>query len=186
MPREIVVDWTTINGAGKVSVFHFGESAAVAGQRQALNTYLTSIAAGLTTATTYSIRTSGRDIDAATGDLTASWVDLTARTGTGAGSGQPVADATQVLAQWHTQHIVGKRFLVGRTFIPGLASGNTSGGNVVAGIVTSYTAAGNTLIGAAVQMGVWHRPSETGPGIWWAAQSATVWPEFAVLRRRRG
>jgi hypothetical protein len=186
MPREILVDWTTINGAGKVSVFHFIEASSVASQRAALATFLGAVDAYLDNSTTWTIRTAGREVLSATGALTGAWTESTAYTGTGASSGEPAADATQVLFRWLTDHIVGSRFLQGRTFIPGIEINQLSGGNLLAATRTALTTAGQTLIDSSVQLAVWHRPVNGAGGEAWAADTCAVSSEFAVLRRRRG
>lgn len=186
MPREILVDWTTINGAGKVSVFHFLEASSVATQRAALATFLGAVDAYLDNSTTWTIRTAGREVLSATGALTGAWTESTAYTGTGASAGEPAADATQVLFRWLTDHIVGSRFLQGRTFIPGIDINQLSGGNLLPATVTALTTAGQTFIDSAVQLAVWHRPVAGAGGEAWAADTCAVSSEFAVLRRRRG
>jgi len=186
MPREILVDWTTASGAGKVSVFHFIEATAVASQRDALADFLGAVDGFLDESVTWTIRTAGREMTAATGALSGAWVEGTAYTGTGAGTVEPAADATQVLVRWLTDHIVGTRFLQGRTFIPGVATSQLIGGNLNPTAVTAIQAAGEALIGAAVQLAVWHRPVDSLGGVQWAADTCVVSSELAVLRRRRG
>lgn len=186
MPREIVVDWTTASGGGKASVFMFGTSSTIATQRVGLRNFLQSVDNLLTPANTWSIRTTGRELDNATGALTGTWTDGTTYTGAGAVTGEPVPDASQILIRWKTDHIVGGRFLQGRTFIPGCVVGNIDDGNLSAAAVTVAANAAAQLIADAVQVGVWHRPTSGSGGVWWAADSGTAWNELAVLRRRRG
>lgn len=185
MPREILVDWTTVNGAGKVSVFYFIEATAVAAQRAALNTFLGTVDNTLSSTATWSIRTTGRDLLSATGALTAAWTDAPVFTGAGGAGAPVVSDATQGLVRWKTNHIVGARFLQGRTFIPGLGTGSLSNGNLLAATQTAWQAAGQALIGAGVQLAVWHRPVASAGGVAWAADICSVNSELAVLRRRR-
>lgn len=186
MPREILVDWTTDSGSGKVSVFMFLEGSAVADQRDALADFLAVIDNGLASTCSYAIRQSGRELDATTGGLTGAWTDSTAHTGAGGGSGEPVADAVQCLFQWQTDHIVNGRFLRGRTFIPGLVSAAVVNGNVDSATQAAFQAAGQALLDTGTQLAVWHRPTAGSGGVAWAADTATVWSELAVLRRRRG
>lgn len=186
MVREILVDWTTPAGGGQVSVFHFIEATAVAAQRAALNTFLQSVDNNCSTSTTWSIRSAGRDVDTATGALTASWGDSTAYTAPGGITGSPVADATQALLRWNTGRVVAGRFLRGRTYIPGISSGSLNSGNLLAATQTALATAGQALVTAGVQLAVWHRPKAGVGGEAWAVQTASCWQEFAVLRRRRG
>ena len=168
-----------------MSVFHFIEATAVASQRAALNTFLNSAKAYLDNGVTYTIRTAGRELTAATGALSGAWTEPTAYTGTGAGTGEQAADATQIVVRWLSNHIVGSRFLQGRTFLPGMAVVGITNGNFNAANRTSLQTAGQTLITAAVQLAIWHRPVAGAGGIQWAADTCVVNSELGVLRRRR-
>ena len=134
----------------------------------------------------YVIRTTGVELDAATGALTGQWAEATARVGTGAGGTEPVADATQILVRWKTNTIVNGRFVAGRTYIPGCASSNEVSGNLAAATQSAIAAAGTTLIGSGAGLAVWHRPISGSGGSEQSPNSCVVWEEFAVLRRRRG
>lgn len=187
MPREILVDWTTASGAGKVSVFHFIEATPVAEQREALNTFLQACNSTLATSTTWTIRTDGRELSTVTGTLTGLWSDPTEYTGGGPGGNTAVlADATQVLVRWYTDHIVNGRVLRGRTYIPGIFRNVSENGNVYVASRTAIADAGNALAASGKQLAVWHRPKNGTGGVLWAVDTATVWQEFAVQRRRRG
>lgn len=184
--RQILVDWTTISGSGKVSVFYFTSAVAVATQRAALGTFLGATDAHLDNSCSWTIRTTGVDVDDASGALVDSWADATAQTGTGAGGTEPVADATQILVRWKTPTILGGRFVQGRTYIPGCASSNEVNGNVVTATSSAIAGFANTLIGSGAGLLVWHRPISGSGGLGCVPETATVWSEFAVLRRRRG
>lgn len=186
--REVIVDWTTLSGPGKVSVFHFAApTVSVATQRAALGTMLMIIDSNLVEETEWSIRTEGRILESTTGELTGSWTDATVREGAGGASGNSVTDPTQVLLRWRTGQIRNGRFLIGRTFIPGLNEGYTTGGNIAPGILTTWGAAMSTFVGSASGFGVWGKPSGTaGAGVFHEATGSQVWSEAAVLRRRRG
>lgn len=186
MPREILVDWTLASGSGKVSVFMFDPTPTIAAQRTALQTWLTAVKAHLDNSASYVIRTDGREMDDTTGALTGSWSETSAKTGTGGGTLEPVADATQMLVRWKTPTIVNGRFLQGRTFIPGLAASNEAGGNLASATSTSVQTANNALIASVSGLGVWHRPVSGSGGLFDLATTSNVWSELAVLRRRRG
>lgn len=186
MPREILVDYTTPAGGGFRSVFMFGTASSVASQRIGLRNMLQAIDNYCSSSMTWTIETSGRELTDATGTLTGTWSEPTAYTGVGAVGAFPVADATQALVRWYTDHIINGRFLRGRTYIPGIAVSNIDGGNLAPGAVTGIGSAAQQLINDAVQVGVWHRPVAGSGGQWWAADTADCWNEFAVLRRRRG
>lgn len=186
--RQITVNWASPGGGG-TSVLNFATAPDVAVQRTALQAFLQAWMVHTSAVVTYNISTSGREIDDATGGLTGAWSEGTAKTGIGGGGAQPVADATQVLVRWQTQTITpGGRFLVGRTFLPGLASTKLSQGNVQSAVVTDMADAAEALITPEVQLVVWHRPSALAPASGMAVQvdGVSVWQELAVLRSRRG
>jgi len=185
MPREILVDWSLPSGTASRSVMMFQTSAPVASQRVKLKAFLDTIKSQLDNAVTWTIETSGRELDDTTGALTGVWSESTPSTGVGVVNGEPVADSTMALMQWRTDHIVGGRFLQGRTFIPGLSTSNLSNGNLAAATVSAWTTAGNTLATSGVGFGIWHRPTSGSGGIFWAVDTASAWSELAVLRRRR-
>lgn len=186
MPREIIVEWTTASGAGKKSVLFFDTGTTAASQRTALSTMLTSIQTSLVSGNTWRIANVGRELDNSTGTLTGAWSDASVKSGGGTVPPQQVADATQVLFQWRTGVIVNGRFLRGRTFIPGLAVSNLSGGNLLAGVQTGFQGYGTTFLNANVGFQVWHRPVNGSGGQVALGGTCTVWSELAVLRRRRG
>lgn len=191
--REILVDWTTASGGGKVSVFNFSNLVAVASQRSTLKTFLTDADGICAQATSWAIRTSGREMDATTGALTGAWVEPTASIGTGGAIETSAPDAIQALVRWKTGVIVGSRFLQGRTFIPGLAVSTSVAGNLNSGAQTTVTTAAANFAAATNEFGVWRRPihdpndgSLVRAGQFAEVTAGTVWNELAVLRRRRG
>lgn len=182
--REVIITWTAAGGAGGVTVLNYGTGGLVADDRLALWTFLDTVKAQFSNTTSWAIATEGRIFDDATGTLTGQWVDTTPRTGIGTSASAPVANATQLLIRWRTGHIVNGRFLQGRTFLPGIQSGALAGGQVVAGTQTAFNNALTTLVASGNTPDVWHRPSGS-PGIVRNVTSASVWSEFAILRRRR-
>lgn len=184
--REITTEWTMASGTGKLTVMYFGTGAFISAQRTALNAFWTSVKASLDNSVSYNISTTGRELDVATGALTGGWTEATARSGSGSGVTEQVADATQGLIRWQTGIIVGGRFLQGRTFIPGLSIAALSNGNLGGSTISTFQTAANTLISAAVELDVWHRPIAGSGGSASGVTSAAVPAELAVLRRRRG
>lgn len=186
MPREIIVDWTTPAGGGKVSVLWFDLAGNAAIQRGELGDFLGQVDQGLSNQVTWTIRTAGRDLNDATGALVGAWADGTTETGVGNNALEPVADATQILFQWLTGSIVNGRFLRGRTFIPGLPASSLDNGNLSAASNASFQGIADSFLTASETFGVWHRPTLGAGGVFELAQEASVWAELAVLRRRRG
>jgi len=183
--REICTDWIGPQGSGMTSVMFFDATTSVATQRTGLQAFWTAWKANLSNQYSYTIRTTGRDLDTTTGGLFASWSEATVKTGTGTVAVQPVADHTQVLVQWHTNAIVGGRFLRGRTFVPGLTVGTVINGNINSASIGTMNGYGTSLIASGAAFGVWHRPTAGAGGFFDPAVTCTVWPELAVLRRRR-
>jgi len=191
--RQILVDWTTVNGSGKVSVLYFEATPTVVSQRIAIGALFLAANPFISTSTTWSVRTTGVELESVTGALVGSWTDSNSRNGAGTGSGQNVADSTQMLLRWKTPTIVNGRFLQGRTFVPGLVTGQLSGGNLISSTVTTMNTAATAFIASPTGFGVWNRPLKdptthvvTRPGTFVVATAGTTWSELAVLRRRRG
>jgi hypothetical protein len=184
MVREILINWTTAAGGGQVSVMNFLEVTPVADQRAALAAALAELEPLLATTTTWTVATTGREWDDATGALTGAWAEGTPYTDAGSAADQ-APDAAQALIRWQTGNIVGGRFLQGRTFIPGLGESSFSGGNLGGSSLGWAQAFADSLITDAVQFAIWHRPVGGSDGVAWAVESGAPWPEVAVLRRRR-
>jgi hypothetical protein len=184
--REITTEWTLPSGSGHLSVMYFDAGVAVAAQRTALHTFWTSVKALQSTTTVYNISGAGRELDEASGLLTGSWTESSVKNGAGGSGSVSVPDAVQALIQWRTVTITNGRFLRGRTFVPGLGIGQTSGGNVIGTAVTTLQTAANALIASGAALDVWHRPVAGSGGAKDAVSTASIWTEFAVLRRRRG
>jgi hypothetical protein len=185
MPREILTDWTTPAGSGFRTVTFWDSAVSVTAQRQQWQDFLTAINTVLDNGTTWTIRTTGRDLDNTTGTLTDEWSDGTAQTGGGAGSGETVPDASQILVRWGTSAIVNGRFVRGRTFIPGCQVAGLVSGNLSAANVAAITAAAEASLVSNDGFGVWHRPVAGAGGSFHLATSGTCWSELAVLRQRR-
>lgn len=182
--REILTRISTSAGSNKLAVMYFDELTAIADQRAALNVFWTAVKTYVTAQNRFTVANQGRIIDPATGALTGQWSGgvETAIVGSSAGNSNP--DAAQVLMRWRTGVVQNGRFVNGRTFIPGLAG--VEAGNVPSSVVSALAAAGNTLAGSGAGFGIWHRPKNGAGGTFEEAISASVWSEFAVLRRRRG
>jgi hypothetical protein len=185
MPREILTDWTTPAGSGFRTVTFWDSAVAVEGQRAKWQAFLETINGMLVDGAQWVIRTEGREMDNTTGTLTGAWSDGTAQLGGGAGAGECVADATQILVRWNTETIVNGRFLRGRTFIPGAQQAALANGNLTAGNVTAINAACTAMLTDNEGFGIWHRPVNSAGGSFSLATSGNGWSELAVLRQRR-
>lgn len=184
---EILTDWTTPSGGGKVSVMYFDTSThPPEAQRDSLQAMWTAIADRLDNAVSWNIRTVGRLLDAASGTLTGEWSDPRAKIGTGTSIGQAMPDAAQGLIRWNTGDVVAGRFLKGRTFIPGIETNQVTDGNLSSACQADLLAAATAFITATPSFAVWHRPTNGAGGSVHPVATAGVWAELAVLRRRRG
>lgn len=183
--REILIEWNTASGTGKRSVMYFQAGTAVSAQRTAIFNWLTAIKPRLTAGTQFGVAISGREIEDTDGSLAGAWTEASAKSGNGTGAGQGVADATQVLVRWQTLQIIGRRFLAGRQFIPGLIASDLSGGNLSGTALTVIQGANTALISAGVGLSVWHRPIAGSGGTNRVVVASDTWSELAVLRRRR-
>lgn len=183
---EIITEWQAENTPGGLSVMYFGPGVNVPVVRGAIDQMYTDVAARLDSLTTWNVRTSGKIIDEATGTLTGFWESAAVANGVGTLSGTPVANAAQVLLRWRTLGIVNGRLVQGRTFVPGLGSSSVDGGQLSAAAQGAFTTAAATFITTCADtFGVWHRPSDAGPGSWHEVISGATWSELAVQRRRR-
>ena len=186
MIRQIITRWTTPSGSGKATVMYFEGSPTISTQRSNLNTFWTSVMGALDNSTSYTIDTSGIELESTTGALVGSWTHSTPYTDSGDQSTEPVADATMALIRWKTSTIVGGRFLTGRTFIPGLDRAQLTNGNLSSSTVAALNGFAATFIAAPNAFGIWHRPIAGSGGTHVVVSAADTWSELAVLRRRRG
>ena len=137
--------------------------------------------------------TTGRQLQEEDGQILGIWSDGTARTGVGTAAPQTWSDATQALIRWRTASVVGRRFLQGRTYVPGLAQNVVLAGDLTTTLVTDWGAKAQAFAAANNGFVIWHRPTPKGPGIPGnngdgraeSVVAGSVWKETAVLRRRR-
>lgn len=185
MPREILVNWTGPSGSS-VTVTNWSDAVPVEGQRALLGTFLSDLSANLSAQYSWTVAIEGAEFAAATGTNTGYWADGTPFTGVGESSGQPVADATQVLLRWRTSGVVAGRRVLGRTFIPGYLALGLTAGNINPGALAVLQATVDAFVLEDLGFSVYSRPTDARPGSMHVVDSGSVWNELAVLRRRRG
>lgn len=183
--REILTEHSGPQGSGLRTVMFFNEETPISEQRLRLQTFWTALNTLRSNLYSWRVQDTGRILDDVTGALVGAWTDNTPVGSTCTGTDRPLADASQVLIRWQTRQIVGRRFLVGRTFVPGFTSAATFNGNVSQSTQGTVDAAAEALIASGAGLGVWHRPKGGTNGQMRFVQAASVWPELAVLRRRR-
>lgn len=182
---EVITNLTTPAGGGRVAVMHFDEVVPPQECVDYVEDFWTGLRMQLGAQTVARVQGSGRLKDEATGQVTGFYSATAPAAVLGALTDKPLADATQGLVQWRTGVVRGGREVRGRTFIPGLTVGSLDGGNLSGGARDAIGAAASALAGPITGFGVWSRPVEGRPGLLVQASGATVWTEFAVLRRRR-
>jgi hypothetical protein len=176
---RVRVNWSGVNEG--FSVMHFGDaigSAQVAAD--AVEDWLDDIDASMALGQAMQVDTEVEEVDPATGNIL-SVANVTTVGKTGAVSGAPVPQVAQALFRWRTGQYINGREVRGRTFVPGLALAATD----TQGEIASATVAGLQTAAAAFVtasgIGVWSPAN----GTFELATSASVWPEFAVMRSRR-
>jgi hypothetical protein len=106
--------------------------------------------------------------------------------GTGLADGQSL-DLLQGLIRWTTGDVIGRRAVVGRTFIPGVTEqANDQDGTPTTNYVTDNTTAITALFAALPSsMQVWHRPVNKAGGSQHDVIAGTVMNRWAYLTSRR-
>lgn len=190
--RQALIRWAVANGRVGTSVLYFDE---ITEPESTLGTRIADAilhqSALFHTTTVATVERFGKLIDVATGQYMGDWGVPGATTpvvGTQAGTNVP--NATQGLLRYTSAAIVNGRRLKGRTFVPGLAIAGDAGGEVNPTTRTGLLAMANEWRTAGLL--IWHRPKRdresgevTEPGQAVAPSGASVWNEYAVLRRRR-
>lgn len=183
--REILVRTTTPAGGGRLNVTYWDSIHPVASQLTALKNFFEAIKPHFAGTCTYQVEGTGREMNEVTGTLTGIWTSPAPAVTTGAGGTSITPDAVQTLFRWNTGIIIGGRFVQGRTFVPGIISGSTSGGNVSVAALAALNTAATNFVGANIGFGIWHRPVGGSGGVLVPVVGGTTWSELAVLRRRR-
>lgn len=181
--RRVPVAWTTGIGGSGVSVFYSGATDDLTAN---LGTFFSAIAALFPNAVTWSIPSSGDEINDDTGHLVGAWTGGTAATVNASGGAVNYVAGTGAYVKWVTGAIVGTRKLQGRTFLTPLTTGcfDTNGTLTNANVTTIQNAA-NTLV-ATNKLVVWHRPPKGGStGTARLVIGATVPDKVTSLRTRR-
>lgn len=185
---EVVTAWTGPQGSFLRNIMYFdgGTTTALSDARTAVASLWDGATGVISDQYTWSVETTARVLAPSTGTLLDVVSDPDPATGAGDQDQEPVPDASQVLFRWRTGLVVQGRFLQGRTYVPGLASGSLTNGNITPAVVTALSGVvSDFLTAAGGAFGVWHRPQGGSGGTWSPAASAAVWPELAVQRRRR-
>lgn len=174
---------TGIAGTPYLSTFYFTESGNTPSQVQAaLVAYLDTLAPFVNDELDMSIEPYLDVLDDATGEMSGREA-IAAYTKSGSALGEPLARATQGLIRLGTGNFVAGRELRGKIFVPGPTQTANNDGQTHADYRAGLEAAVAELMLEAngVVLRVWSKTH----GISWAAEDASAWSEFAVLRSRR-
>jgi hypothetical protein len=183
--RQVIVDWTGGTGLPGQSVLWFDSIANMSTVTTDLHTLFNSIAGSVLPGISVKVRDSGKEINDANGALTGAWTgSVTASIG---GSGSAYAAGTGLQLRWNTGLIVGRRRLVGRTFIAPIVSGAyDTDGTLLGAIVTALQGYLSTWLAASgSHQVVWHRPHLSVGGSSATVTTAAVPDKVTSLVTRR-
>lgn len=180
---RVRINWT--GPASGFSVLHFDGELSTSGAAQAAadaaSSWLEDIAPHLADAQAGRVDPEVLEVNISNGQTTGVGT-VTSTTWGGTGGNNQVSQASQLLVQWRTGVFAAGRELRGRTFIPGVgAAGSTPGGEVAPATADAIVIASQSLADDAADLGV-YSPTRSAFA---TVATATVWPEFAVLRGRR-
>lgn len=185
MVQQVTVNWDAAGGAGGVTLINFLDTATVEGMAERVQLWMTQLRPALANTTSARAALTVRQFDTNEGGLTGEVTLLTQPNITGNGGTNAVPNAAQGLIQYRTGIVVNGRFLRGRHYIPGMASGMQSpAGELTSTATTALSTAGGLLLNTG-EFCIWHKPTGPANGVAHPATSATGWSEFAVQRRRR-
>lgn len=173
------INWTGTNSG--FSVMHSGDALASAqSAADAVEDWLNALSPYIAAGQAFQVDPEAEEVDPVTGNVTgvASVVTINQ---TGDFAVNPVPQAAQALVRWRTGQYIAGREIRGRTFIPGMAGsqGNVNGELLPATLAAMQTA--STAFLTASGHGIWSPKN----GQFELALTASVWPEFAVMRSRR-
>lgn len=186
--RQILTNWVVPGSSSDITtVMNFAETASIAEQRQSVQDFWLGFTGILGAGVSWVVRDSGDTLSEATGELTGDWSDPVQLIGPPSnGTGAVVPNASMLLIQWRTGRIRRGRRVTGRTFIPGVSSGNVENGELTANAQGFASLAAADMVSDGVGFSVWSRPIDGSAGILSEVVSGSCWNELATQRRRRG
>jgi hypothetical protein len=163
MARMRVV-WSGAATTGQgVSTFYF-RTIPPAGAPAAVAAFFNAIKGFWTAQTSWTIPNAGDVISDDDGHLTGAWTSGSSSTVTGTASGSNWAQGVGTRVTWPTGAVLDGHRLVGATFLTSMnAIEFQTDGTLQAGTITAIQNAGITLVGAAPNLTVWHRPRPADP-----------------------
>lgn len=181
--RRLRVTWDGLGGLPGLSTFYYGVATPNVSDAVAL---FTAIRGLFPPGITWTIPSSGDELEDSTGTLTGGWV------GSGGGSVNSNATAgayaagTGARIDWGTGVVVGGRRVTGSTFLcPVMPALYDTSGALNSGNKAIIQTAVNAFVASGVAKGIWHRPKNGSGGLYCAINSGTVPNKVTSLRSRR-
>lgn len=143
--RRLRVGWSgaSVTGPGVSTFYTLGTGAAL---NSAVNVFFTAIKSSFPTVTTWTIPTSGEELDDNTGNVTGVWTGGTPATLNGSGVPEH-AQGVGGRIVWKTGGITGGRLVRGSTFlVPLCVNQYETDGTILNAAVTAFTTAGQAMV----------------------------------------
>lgn len=180
--QRIPVVWTGVTGLPGVSIF-FGVNAGTANAD--LKTFFGAIKAAFPTGLSWAIPGAGDTLDSTTGGLVGTWSNAggagsVLATGPGAH-----AAGTGAYVNWHTSTVLGRRRVMGRTFLAPMSFDSYDAQGTIVAVTLSTLQAAATALQTAGQTIVWARPRVGGGSAAVTPSAAVVPDQVTSLRSRR-
>jgi len=181
--RRYRVQWNGLTGLPGYSLFYAPAGAAAGAD---LKTFFTALTNKAPAPCSWTIPTSGDELDDNTGTITGTWTDAGGGTVGPSSSNVAYAAGTGAYVTWNTAAIVNGRRLKGRTFFcPIITTEYDTAGTLGASMQTTLASAAGNLA-ASTNIVIWHRPPPGGAGgSSSVVVSALVPDKVTSLRSRR-
>lgn len=181
--RRLRVAWDGLPGMPGVTTFYYGPASPNVSD---CVTFFTAIKALFPPGLTWSIPSSGDEIESTTGALTGAWAGTGGGQVTSSGALGAYAAGVGALARWDTLTIHNGRRVQGRTFLaPLLGSQYENNGTLAGTTVTTLSAAISAFAASGVAKGIWSKGRFPGDGVYASINSGALTDRVTSLRSRR-
>lgn len=181
--RRLRVSWDGLGGLPGLSTFYYGVASPNVSDCVA---FFNAIKGLVPNTLTWTIPSSGDELDEATGKLTGSWLGTGGGTVTGTVAGQPYAAGVGARVTWRTGVVHNGRRVQGRTFIAPLTIGSyDTSGTITTSYLTTLQTAAAAYAASGVAKGIWSKGRTDTDGLYAAIMSAEVPDVVTSLRSRR-
>lgn len=188
--RRVRVEWNGLGALPGLSTFYYGVASPNVSD---LVTFFTAIKALFPSGLSWTIPSSGDEIDDATGALTGGWVGSGGGTvsATATAAGYPAGVGARL--QWNTGVVYDGRRVRGATFLaPLYGNAYESNGTLTTACISTLQTAADAWVASGVAKGVWSRPitgsddpADDRPGLYAAISSCKIPDRVTSLRSRR-